>query len=123
MNQLDKKRITLYLLISFGFTWVMSFIIYLTGGIADSPEIIPGTGIRLFLVLLVVAMFGPLLGNVGTRLITKEGWQETGLRLNIRQGWPYWLLAWLAPPILVTLGGAVYFALFPPHFYPDLTLF
>ena len=121
-TQLDTKRIVTYLIISFGFTYLMSLVIYLTGGIVDSPEIVPGTGIQLYLVLLVVAMFGPLLGHIGTRLLTRDGWQGMGLRPNLRQGWRYWLLMWVLPPLLIAVGAGIYYLVFPQHFDPNATL-
>ncbi len=121
-EKLDLKRIGIYLLITFGFTWGGHLIIYLNGGLTDSPEIIEGLGLRLSLVLLIVSMFGPMLGHIGTRLITREGWQNVWLWPKLRQGWKYWLIAWLSIPVLIGVGAAVYYLFFPQHFDPNSTL-
>ncbi len=120
-NRLQTQRIGLYLFFSFGLAWLISLIIYLTGGLADSRELF--SGIPLALPLLVVMMWMPAVANILTRLITKEGKEDLWLRPNLRGGWRYYLLAWLAPALLTILGGALYFALNPNSFDPTSALF
>jgi membrane protease YdiL (CAAX protease family) len=55
-----------------------------------------------------------------TRLITHEGWQETGLVPGLRRGWPYWLIGWFAPGILTLVGLVIYFLLFPAYYDASL---
>jgi len=120
--QIDWKRIVIFIAFAFGMAWLVGLIIYLTGGLLHSPEIIPGSGITLALVLLAVGyMSAPALANVFTRLVTREGWQNTWLRPNFKRGWPFWLAGWLLPPLLIVLGGAIFFLLFPQFFDPNLT--
>jgi membrane protease YdiL (CAAX protease family) len=59
-------------------------------------------------------MFGPAVAHVVTRTVTDEGWNLTDTLLSpqIRQGWPYWAIAWVAPTVLTLLGAAVYFLAF-----------
>ncbi len=57
---IDRKRITLFLIFAFGLAWLTGLVVYLTGGIVNSPEIIPGTKITLAYVLIaVVYMWSP----------------------------------------------------------------
>lgn len=85
-DKLDMKRITIFLTFAFGIAWLNGLIIYLTGGLVDSPEIIPGSGITISLVLLAGGyMWAPALAHILTRLITREGWKDTYLRPR-RQG-------------------------------------
>ena len=120
-TKLDTKRILIFLAFAFGIAWAAGLVIYLNGGLSNSPQILPG-GITLALALMATVYMGaPALANVFTRLITREGWKNTMLRPNIRRGWPYWLIAWVAPAILTILGAAVYFLLFPQHFDANLT--
>lgn len=113
----DRRRITLFLLFAFGISWATGLVIALTGGLVNSPVIITGTGISLAFVLLATTyMWGPALAHILTRLITREGWQGAGLRLNFRRGWLYWLIAWFLPGILIILGAAIYFWLFPQDY-------
>lgn len=120
--QLDRKRIGIFLAIAFGLAWVLALVIYLTGGLVNSPVLIPDTPITLALVLLATGyMWAPTIANILTRLITGEGRADLYLQPQLKRGWPFWLAAWLGP-VVATLGGAaVFFVLFPQYFDPDLT--
>lgn len=121
-NRIDTKRLLIYLGFAFGIAWLSALVIYLTGGLANSPVLVEPLGLTLALVLMAgVYMWAPAAANVLTRLITGEGWKNAGLRLNIKRGWPYWLAAWFLPPLLTSLGAAIYFVLFPAHFDANLS--
>ena len=121
-SALDTKRIVIFLALAFGIAWAVGLVIYLTGGLVSSPELIPGTGFTLAALLLAVGyMWAPALGNIGTRLLTGEGWTEMWLRPHFKQGWPWWLAGWFVPGLLTILGAALFFALFPHFFDPQLT--
>jgi membrane protease YdiL (CAAX protease family) len=118
---LDTKRIYIFLALAFGIAWATALVIYLTGGLANSPALVEGTGISLALVLLAgPVMWSPALAHLLTRWITGEGWQNLYLRPRLKQGWPYWLAAWFLPGLLTILGLALYFLLFPGNFDPSL---
>lgn len=120
-ENLETKRITIFLAITFGLAWGVSLIIYLTGGLQNSPILIPDTPISLaFLLLAIPVMWSPAIGNILTRLITKEGWQNNYLRPHFKRSWRYWAAAWFLPGILTIAGMAFYFLLFPHNFDPDL---
>lgn len=120
-SEVELKRIYIFLAITFGLTWLVALIIYLTGGLQNSPVLIAGTPVTLALVLLAgPVMWSPALGNILTRRLTGEGWTHTLLRPQFRRGWPYWLAAWFLPGILTLLGLAIFFLLFPHAF--DSTL-
>lgn len=122
MNTLDRKRIGIFLAFAFGISWLAALVIYLTGGLANSAELIPGTGITFAVVMMAAGyMWGPALANILTRLVTKEGSANLWLRPRLKQGWPYWLIAWVVPAVVVLAGGALYFALFPQQFDSNLT--
>jgi len=83
--------------------------------------IVPALNISLALVLLAVGvMWAPAVAHILTRLITREGWADLGLRPNLRHGWPYWLAAWFLPGILTVIGMVAFFAIFPIYFDPTL---
>jgi membrane protease YdiL (CAAX protease family) len=116
---LDKRRIALYLTFAYGIAWTCGLIIALTGGLANSPTLIPGTSITLAMVLLATGyMWAPALAHILTRVITREGWHEPCLRPRLHHGWPYWLAAWCLPALLTILGALLFFALFPHFFDP-----
>ena len=118
---LDLRRISLFLLFTFGIAWAVALWIYLTGSLANSPELFAGTGISLAFVAVTFGyMFAPTYAQVLTRLVTREGWKNLHLGLNLAKGWPAWLAAWLAPIVLCLLGAALYFLAFPGQ--ADLSL-
>ncbi|MGB8214077.1 MAG: CPBP family intramembrane glutamic endopeptidase [Anaerolineales bacterium] len=119
--KLDMRRLVIFLGFAFGIAWITGLVIYLTGGLANSPQIVPG--LSLALVLMASAyMWAPALGNILTRLVTREGWKEVGLRPHFKKGWPYWLAAWFLPAVLTLFGAAVFFGLFPQYFDASLSL-
>lgn len=120
-TNLDTKRITIFLAITFGLAWAVSLIIYLTGGLENSPIIIPGTPITLAFVLLAIpVMWSPAIGNILTRIITKEGRENLYLRPHFKRSWPYWLAAWFLPGILTLVGMGIFFLIFPDTFDSSL---
>ena len=123
MDNLDKRRIAMFLAFAFGIAWVLALIIALTGGLANSLELIPDTGISLALILVTMGyMWAPAIAHILTRWITKEGWQNMGLYPRIKQALPFWIIAWVAPAVLTMLGTILYFLLFPNQFDSEFTL-
>jgi membrane protease YdiL (CAAX protease family) len=119
---LDKKRLLIFLAFAFGIAWAGALVIALTGGIAGSRPLVPGSNYTYAVVLMATVYMGaPAIAHVLTRLITHEGWQNVGLRPQLRRGWPYWLATWVLPAVLTILGAAVYFVCFPAKFDPQLT--
>ncbi len=119
----NKNRIWIFLAFSFGISWITGLVIYLTGGLQNSPTIsIGGTSFSLALVLLATFyMFGPALANLFTRLITHEGKKDLFLEPGFdHRRWVYWLLAWFGPGVLTLLGVVVFFLLFPQYYDPKL---
>ncbi len=117
LEPINKKRIIIFLLFTFGISWLCALIIALTGGLNNSPAISTGSPITLAYVLLIsVYMWGPALGNLFTRLITREGRQDLYLQLNLKKYWRYWLISWFAPGIFIILGAVVFFVFFPQYF-------
>ena len=121
IDKQDRLRIRIFLLLAFGIAWATGLAIYLQGGLLESREIIEGTGITLALALLAGPyMFAPAIAHALTRFITKEDWQNRGLKLNFKGRRWTWLLAWLLPGLLVLIGAAFYFVIFPGQFDPTL---
>jgi len=114
---MDKKRIIVFLICAFGISWITALVIYLTGGLTNSPVVIESASITLATLLLASTyMWGPAIANILTRSITKEGWNDMLLKLDFRASWRYILAAWVGTPILVMLGSALFFVLFPSYF-------
>ncbi len=73
MRKMLVKRLVLFLVLAFGITWGASFLCRL---LFSDPEEAGRTGL-----FSIVGMMGPALGHLLTRLLTREGWQETYLGL------------------------------------------
>ena len=71
MRKMLVKRLVLFLVLAFGITWGASFLCHL---LFPDPEEAGRTGF-----FSIVGMMGPALGHLLTRLLTREGWQETYL--------------------------------------------
>lgn len=120
-TSVDTRRIILFLVFAFGIAWAFGLWVYLTGGILNSPELLQGTGITLAVALIALGyMWAPALANILTRIITKEGWKDAGLRPQLVKGWPAWIAAWLLPTILTFLGAMIYYFVFPGQFDSSL---
>ena len=117
----NTRRLWIFILLAFGLSWLFALIVYLTGGLADSPVLFPGTPITVALVLFAVGfMWSPALAHILTRLITREGWKRTFIKPNFRRAWPYWLIAWVTPGLLSIAGVLLFFLLFPGNYDSDL---
>jgi membrane protease YdiL (CAAX protease family) len=109
---MDRRRIIIFLAVAFGFTWSIDLIIWLTGGLVDSPEIV--SGLTLAFPLLTLSMFGPAIAVFVTRWVTKEGWEQHRARFH-GPAWA-WVAMLLGPSILVIGGTVAYFLVFPDQF-------
>ena len=125
LEKTDLKRVWIFLGFAFGISWGTGLVIFLTGGLQNSPVLtIEGTSFSLAYLLLATAyMFSPALANILTRWITREG--KTNLMLEPhfdRKRWVYWLCAWVLPGLLTLVGLVIFFLVFPQHFDSKLSL-
>ncbi|MEA3377288.1 MAG: CPBP family intramembrane glutamic endopeptidase [Chloroflexota bacterium] len=122
-HDVDVRRVLIYLGLAFGIAWATSLVIYLTGGLGQSPMLFPEAGVSLALVLLAgPVMWAPAIAHGLTRLLTRERWERVSLRPQLRRAWPYWVAAWLLPGLLTIVGMAAYFLTFPHHYDASLGL-
>lgn len=119
-TKIDVKRILIFLAFAFGIAWACGLVIYLTGGLVNSPVLFGNFTLALVL-LATLYMGAPTLANILTRLVTREGWADAKLRPQFKRGWPYWLAMWFLPGILTFIGAGVFFLVFPQFFDPELT--
>jgi membrane protease YdiL (CAAX protease family) len=115
-STIDHKRIFIFVGITFGIVITAALVIYFNGGTkSDFTPVAP-----LAIIFTNLIAYAPALGNIATRLITREGWSNTYLRPNLRRGWPYYLAAFTLPLLAIILGGAIYYLLFPGQFDPSM---
>ncbi len=119
---MEKRRLKLFLILAFGISWASALVIALTGGLVNSPELVPGTGVTLALILEAsVYMWGPALANIITRAVTRESWQNAFISPKLKSGWPYWLAGWFGPGLATILGIVLFFAVLPQYYDPNFT--
>ena len=115
-RKLETKRIIIYLVITFVMTYAYCFgVVYPVNKSANVRTELSGiTGI-----LITAVMFFPSIGVLLTRLITKEGFKNSWICLNVNEHIKTCLLAYFGPSILTFLGVIIYFMIFPSHFDPE----
>ena len=106
----DLKRILIYLLITFALTWAYCLVVVYPVANGESLSGVPSLITQLS---VVVVMFFPSIGVFLTRLVTREGFQNSWLKPNLKKNIRYYLLAWFGPAILTLAGMGIYFLLFP----------
>lgn len=121
---IETRRVFIFLLVAYGIAWATAAALFLTGGLTDSPELLPGLGITLATVLLPTAyMFAPAVGNVVARFLTGEGRANLRIRPHLRGSLRVYVAAWFAPVLLTLVGAGIYFAVFSASFDPGLTTY
>lgn len=114
-KRLEIKRLCIYLFFSFGIAWAIFFAFIFTGhkwdGSNTEMEAVVGLG-----------MLAPVMANLITRWITREGFAVTGkdsLMLGIsfrNKKWLYYLFALLVPWLYFELGAVLILAIVPKSF-------
>ena len=105
------KGIASYLIIAFGLAWILWEIPMRLGVTVRSPW---------FQAAVLPGAFAPALACIVVRRwITREGFGDAGLRLNLRR-WPYYLAGWLLP--LPVMAVIILLALLLGIARPDFTL-
>ncbi|MBO4248757.1 hypothetical protein IL252_13115 [Halomicrobium sp. IBSBa] len=78
----DRRHIGTFTVIALALSGLVGGVLYATGGLESSPELLPGVTLATML-LPTLYMFSPAVANVATRLLTDEGWND--LRLSCSQ--------------------------------------
>jgi len=108
------RGVIAYLLLAFGLTWISLAVTWLLG-LHSPDDNAPLSSYILFTVLTLPVSFGPAIATFVVRQwITREGFADAGLKLNLRRTWQYYVFAWLYPlaaaPVVVVLAIIVGFA-------------
>ncbi len=89
-----QKGVAAYLLIAFGFAWVLWEVALRFGPSADDP---------LFQLAILPGALAPAVAAVVVRKwVTREGFSDARLRLNLRR-WRYYLAGWSLPLLVVSV--------------------
>ena len=107
------KRVAVFLAVTFVLTWAYEFgVVYpiATGALVGLPATLTQLAVG-------GAMFFPALAVVVTRLVTREGFRNSVLKpRRFKQSFPWFLVAWFGPSVLIVVGAGVYFLCFPNDF-------
>jgi membrane protease YdiL (CAAX protease family) len=88
------KGICVFLLIAFGWIWIV-WLFLSRMGLTGSP---------LFQLAIIPGTFAPALATfVVRKWITREGFSDAGLKLNLKKKWHYYLFALLFPFLIVLI--------------------
>lgn len=107
-NTITPKRTLIFCIITFGLTWSLAAVIPIMG----YPY---GTSIESMLIVSA-CMFMPAIGNLLTRLVTKQGFSDLKLAPKWKGNGKNYLLAYFSFIVLIYLGVAVYFLLYRNQF-------
>ena len=97
------KGITIYLLLAFGVAWIPLVIQWLFGlrSLSDNATLLEYS---IFILVTLPTSFAPAIGAIVVRKwVSREGFADSGLRLNIRKEWRYYLFALLYPGFVVPI--------------------
>lgn len=86
-KKLEAKRLVIFLLFAFGISWTPAIIFNKVFGYHDCFET------NKMPVFLWIVGFGPALANIITRKLTREGWHDSMLHLNLRGNIRYYVIA------------------------------
>lgn len=100
MRDSRAKGVISYIVLAYGLAWILwEMPIRLLGASPQNPV--------LFQFVALPGAFAPAVAALIVRQwITREGFADSGLRPNLRRGWPYYLAGWLLPlPVVAAIVG------------------
>lgn len=106
MNRIQGKRIIIFTVLAFGLSWLLAAWLWLSGNHESG---------RFWTITLVLYMWGPAVANLLTRWFTAEGLSAASLRAG-KTTLKYGAIAWFLTPVLIGIGGGVFFLFNPALF-------
>lgn len=103
----NRRGIAGYILIAFGLAWVPLVALWFFG-LRAPHENASFLDYAVFLMLTLPTSFAPAVATfVVRKWITREGFSDAGLQLNLKVKWPYYLFALLYPLIVIPFAVAL----------------
>lgn len=115
-NLQETRRIWLYLLITFAMTYAWTIGLIWPRVLGRDMASFTAEETIINTALTAMLMFFPAIGVLITRLITREGFKNAMLHLNLKGNVRYYLIGWFGPIVLTLLGAILYFAVCPSEF-------
>jgi membrane protease YdiL (CAAX protease family) len=104
----NTRGIVVFLLIACGLAWLNMLAFWLLDvGTPQGDQ--PAQSSVLLLLLSGPQAFAPAIAAfVVRKWVTREGFADAGLRLYLRRGWPYYLIALLFPLVVIPIAVALW---------------
>ncbi len=115
-NKQEFLRIWLFLLITFTMTFAWTIGLIWPRVLERDAATLSQEETLINTALTAVLMFFPAIGVLITRLITREGFKNSMLHLNLKGNVRYYLIGWFGPFVLTVIGTVLYFLIFPSEF-------
>ena len=115
-NNLEARRIWLFVLITFGLAYAWTILLIWPRVLGVDAASLTIDELTINTALTAVLMFFPAIGVLVTRLVTREGFKNSMLCLNLKGNVRYYLIGWFGPMVLTLLGTLLYFAIYPSEF-------
>lgn len=115
-KSLETRRIWLFLIITFVITYAWTIGLIWPRVLGRDATTLTQEETLVNTALTAVLMFFPALGVLITRIVTREGFNNSMLRLNLRGNVRYYLIGWFGPMVLTILGAVLYYAIYPSEF-------
>ena len=115
-NKQEFRRIWLFLLITFTMTFAWTIGLIWPRVLGRDAATLTAEETLINTALTAVLMFFPAIGVLITRLITREGFKNSMLRLNLKGNVRYYLIGWFGPFVLTVIGAVLYYLIFPSEF-------
>ena len=115
-NKLETRRIWLFLIITFAMTYAWTIGLIWPRVLGRDAVTFTTEETLINTALTAVLMFFPGIGVLITRLVTREGFKNAMLRLNLKGNGRYYLIGWFGPLVLTLVGTLLYFVIFPSEF-------
>lgn len=118
MKSAAKKRLTIFLVVTFALTWGLVIPMGVVLGAFENGE----NATPAIVLPVAISMFFPLVGALVANRACDVGERiDLGFRPNIKGNVRYYLMAWFAPALVTLLGCIVFFVLNPQLFDPTLS--
>ena len=116
MKKIELRRIIIFLAFTFVFTYAWTNFLIWPRVLGKDVAALTHEETAVNALLTAAMMFFPAVGVLLTRLVTREGFKNSMLRLNLRGNVRYYLAACFAPLVLTLIGTVAYYICFPSDF-------
>lgn len=114
----EKKRIIIFLVVTFGLSWFMELVM-MPSLLRSNDPALAAQGAKM----VGTVMFMPAIGALAARILTSEGLLHSGFQFNFSQHKFCFLFGWFGTTALTFAGAALYFIIFRDNYDSQMTNF